>query len=92
MVLGDALVRRLMEYPVLDKRQRQTLRTVLELAVQVIGALLFCFIIFGAPQQTSTILGLTTAALTIALQDFVICLPWLVPSDGQERHPRGRLG
>lgn len=72
MVLGDVMVRRLMEYPVLDKRQRHTLRAVLELAVQVIGALGILFILFGAPHQTSTILGLTTAALTIALQDFVI--------------------
>jgi len=79
MVLGDVLVRRLMEYPVLDKRQRHTLRAVLELAVQVIGALAILFIIFGAPQQTSTILGLTTAALTIALQDFVISfLGWFL--------------
>ena len=72
MVLGDILVRKLMEYQVLDLRQRRTLRTVLELAVQVIGVLVILFIVFGPPQQTSTILGLTTAALTIALQDFVI--------------------
>lgn len=72
MVLGDVLVRKLMEYPVLDLRQRRTLRTVVELAVQVIGVLVILFIIFGAPQQTSTMLGLATAALTIALQDFVI--------------------
>jgi small-conductance mechanosensitive channel len=72
MVLGEVLVRKLMEYPVLDPRQRHTLRTVLTLGVQVIGVLGILFIIFGAPQQTSTILGLSTAALTIALQDFVI--------------------
>jgi small-conductance mechanosensitive channel len=29
-------------------------------------------IVFGAPHQTPTILGLTTAALTIALQDFIL--------------------
>src|SRR6266567_1107404 len=80
MVVGDALVRKLMEYPVLlERRQRHTLRAVLQLAVQVTGILAILFIIFGAPQQTSTILGLTTAALTIALQDFVVAFfGWFV--------------
>jgi small-conductance mechanosensitive channel len=79
MVLGDRLIRRVMEYPLLDRRQRRTLRAVLELALQVIGALCILFVIFGAPRQTSTILGLTTAALTIALQDFVVAFfGWFV--------------
>ncbi len=92
MVLGDAMVRRLMEYPVLDRRQRHTLRAVLELAVQVAGVLAILFIIFGAPQQTSTILGLTTAALTIALQDFVIAFfGWFVLM-GKKGHACGRHG
>jgi len=72
MVLGHGLVRRIIEYPVLERRQRQTLRAILELAVQLAGALCILFILFGAPQQTSTMIGITTAALTIALQDFVI--------------------
>ncbi len=72
MMLGDALVRRLMSRPSLDRRQAQTLRMILELAVQVIGALLILVLVFGAPHETPTILGLTTAALTIALQDFVL--------------------
>jgi small-conductance mechanosensitive channel len=72
MVLGDGLVRRVMEYPVLDRRQRHTLRAVFELAIQVLGILCILFVIFGAPRQTSTILGLVTAAITIALQDFVV--------------------
>jgi small-conductance mechanosensitive channel len=79
MVVGDAVVRRVMEYPVLDRRQRHTLRAVLGLAIQVLGILCIVFVIFGAPRQTSTILGLTTAALTIALQDFVVAFfGWFV--------------
>jgi small-conductance mechanosensitive channel len=36
-------------------------------------------VIFGPPKETPTILGLTTAALTIALQDFIIAfLGWFV--------------
>jgi small-conductance mechanosensitive channel len=72
MILGDGLVRRLMSHPVLDRRQAQTLRMILELTLQVIGALLILIIVFGVPHETPTILGLTTAALTIALQDFFL--------------------
>jgi small-conductance mechanosensitive channel len=79
MVLGDGLVRRLMSHPGLDRRQLQTFRMILELAVQVVGALLILLVLFGAPHQTPTILGLATAALTIALQDFVLAFfGWFV--------------
>lgn len=79
MVLGDALVRRAMSYPALERRQAQTLRMVLEFAVQAVGAVLILVVLFGTPHETPTILGLTTAALTIALQDFVLAFfGWFV--------------
>jgi small-conductance mechanosensitive channel len=79
MVLGDALVRRIMALPALERRQAQTLRMVLAVAVQVLGALLILVVLFGTPHETPTILGLTTAALTIALQDFVLAFfGWFV--------------
>ncbi|HTB96066.1 MAG TPA: mechanosensitive ion channel domain-containing protein [Terracidiphilus sp.] len=79
MLLCDTLVRQLMSHHVLDKRQTQTLRSVLELAIQVFGVLLILLVIFGTPRETPTILGLATAALTIALQDFIIAfLGWFV--------------
>ncbi len=79
MILGHSLVRRLMSHPALDRRQAQTLRMVLDLAVQAAGILLILLVLFGAPHETPTILGLTTAALTIALQDFVLAFfGWFV--------------
>jgi small-conductance mechanosensitive channel len=79
MILCDALVRQLLANPSLDWKRMQTLRTVLELGVQVIGVLLILFVLFGPPQQLSTVLGLATAGLTIALQDFIIAfLGWFV--------------
>lgn len=79
MVLGDTLVRRLTAYPSLDRRQAQTLRSILEASVQVLGILFILLILFGSPQQMPTILGLATAALTIALQDFIVAfLGWFV--------------
>ena len=72
VVLCDALVRWLLANPALDRRQTQTLRSVLQLGIQVAGGVLILFVIFGWPQQMSTVLGLTTAGLTIALQDFIL--------------------
>lgn len=79
MVLCDFLVRRLMDNPALDRRRSQTLRSILELSIQVFGGVIILLVIFGSPRETPTILGLATAALTIALQDFIIAfLGWFV--------------
>ncbi len=72
MVLGDALAQRLMSNPKMDRRQMETLRTIVRLGLQVLGGVLILLVIFGTPQQTPTILGLATAALTIALQDYIL--------------------
>lgn len=78
-VLCDALVRRLMAHPAIDRRQRSTLRTVLELGVQVLGGVFVLLVVFGSPQQLTTVLGLATAGLTIALQDFILAFfGWFV--------------
>ena len=79
MVLGDAMVRRLMAIPALAHKQRQTLRKILELGIQVLGVLLILLVVFGTPQQMPTILGLATAGITIVLQDFILAFfGWFV--------------
>jgi small-conductance mechanosensitive channel len=55
-----------------DLRQKQTLKTVLNLGTQLVGLLLILLIIFGVPQQMPTILGLVTAGLTVVFQDFIL--------------------
>lgn len=79
MLLCDALVRRLMAHPALDRRQTQPLRTILELGIQVLGVVLILLVIFGSPKQTPTILGLATAGITIVMQDFILAFfGWFV--------------
>jgi len=79
IMLCDALVRRLMDNPALDRRRLQTLRSVLQLMIQVMGGLLILLVVFGWPRQMSTILGLTSAGLTIAMQDFILAFfGWFV--------------
>jgi small-conductance mechanosensitive channel len=72
IMLGTGLVRRLMSRRSFDRRQSHALRLILESSIRVLGVVLILFVIFGVPQQTSTVLGLSTAALTIALQDFIL--------------------
>lgn len=72
MLLADVGVRWLTASKARDHRQMRTLRSVFELAVQVVGWLLILLVIFGKPQQTATILGLATAGITIVMQDFIL--------------------
>jgi len=79
VLLCNRLVRHLLDRPALDPRRMQTLRTILELGVQLIGVVSILLVCFGVPRQMSTILGLTTAGLTVALQDFILAfLGWFV--------------
>ena len=79
MIAGDGVVRRLMAHPTLDRKQTETLRTILEVGVQVVGVLLIVLVVFGLPHQTGTMIGIATAALTIALQDYILAfLGWFM--------------
>jgi small-conductance mechanosensitive channel len=62
-----------------DRRQKQTLKTVLNLGTQLAGFLLVLLVVFGVPQQMPTILGLATAGLTVVFQDFILAFcGWFV--------------
>jgi len=62
-----------------DLRQKQTLKTVLNLGTQLVGLLLILLTIFGVPRQMPTILGLATAGLTVVFQDFILAFcGWFV--------------
>ncbi|MGA8041646.1 MAG: mechanosensitive ion channel domain-containing protein [Terracidiphilus sp.] len=79
MVLIDGLVRHLMSRPTLDRRQMHTLRSIVEVTTQVVGAILILFVIFGAPRETTTMIGLATAGITIVMQDFILAFfGWFV--------------
>ena len=68
-----------LEKVVHDARQKQTLKTVLNLGTQLVGLLLILLVIFGVPQQMPTILGLVTAGLTVVFQDFILAFcGWFV--------------
>src|SRR5580698_217610 len=55
-----------------DQRSLHTLRTIIILGVQFVVVLLVLLVIFGAPSQVPTILGLGAAGLTGVFQDFIL--------------------
>ena len=79
VILAGWALQLALERMVRDPRQKQTLTTVLNLGMQLVGLLLILLTIFGVPQQMPTILGLATAGLTVVFQDFILAFcGWFV--------------
>jgi small-conductance mechanosensitive channel len=72
VIVCNALVRHITDRPGLDGRRLRTLRTLAQMGVQLVGLVLILLVIFGVPSQISTVVGLTTAGLTVALQSFIL--------------------
>ena len=63
----------------MDRRQMQSLRTVVHVAMRVAALLLILLVIIGPPGQLGTFLGLAGAGLTVALKDFIVgFIGWFV--------------
>jgi small-conductance mechanosensitive channel len=56
----------------MDRRRLHTLSTITTLAIQIVTLGLILLVIFGAPNQVPTILGLGAAGLTVVFQDFIL--------------------
>ena len=79
VIVLDALARHLIDRAKLDLGRVKTLHIIFKLGIQFLGALIILFVVFGAPSEMPTILGLTTAGLTLVLQDFIIAFfGWFV--------------
>ncbi len=77
--LVGAGVSKLLDRLTIDRRSMHTLRTVASLAIQLITLLMILLVVFGAPNQIPTILGLATAGLTVVFQDFILAFfGWFV--------------
>jgi len=62
-----------------ENKRIDTLRAVVRFAIRAVGALGILFIIFGMPTQTTTVLGLAGAGLTVAMKDFIVAFfGWFV--------------
>lgn len=63
----------------LERKRESTLRAMLRFAVETLAVLVILLVVFGTPNQLSTILGLAGAGLTVVLKDFIVSfLGWFV--------------
>ena len=71
----DSLVKKLS----MDRRQVESLRTVVRVSSQIFALFLVLLVFFGPPGQLGTFLGLAGAGLTVALKDFIVgFIGWFV--------------
>ncbi len=55
-----------------DHKRLLTLRTVIRFSLKTAALVAVVFVLFGAPEQMPTIIGLVGAGLTVALQGFIV--------------------
>jgi small-conductance mechanosensitive channel len=62
-----------------ENKRIDTLRAVVKFAAQAVGVVVILFVAFGMPTQTTTVLGLAGAGLTVAMKDFIVAFfGWFV--------------
>jgi small-conductance mechanosensitive channel len=77
--LADRFIDHVLTEKVGERTRLHTLRVVIRSSVQAVGLLLVLLVVFGAPSQTPTILGLAGAGLTVAMKDFIVAFfGWFV--------------
>jgi len=70
--VANRIIERLFTGMTAENKRIDTLRDVVKFAAQAVGVLVILFIIFGMPTQTTTVLGLAGAGLTVAMKDFIV--------------------
>jgi small-conductance mechanosensitive channel len=77
--LVNRLIDKLFQGATAENKRIDTLRAVAKFAAQAVGALVVVFLVIGMPSQTTTILGLAGAGLTVAMKDFIVAFfGWFV--------------
>jgi small-conductance mechanosensitive channel len=79
LLLADRWLEQLLTRARIDRRQLQTLRSVVGVSLQIVGAVVILLVLVGPPGQLGTMLGLAGAGLTVALKDFIVAfIGWFV--------------
>jgi small-conductance mechanosensitive channel len=79
LVFVDQWLEHLLGRLKLDRRQVETLRSVIRVGLQIFGILVILLMLIGMPTQLGTMLGIVGAGLTVALKDFIVAfIGWLV--------------
>ncbi|HET6179771.1 MAG TPA: mechanosensitive ion channel domain-containing protein [Candidatus Sulfotelmatobacter sp.] len=77
--VANRLIEHLFTGMAAENKRIDTLRAVVQFGAEAVGAIAILFIIFGMPTQTTTVLGLAGAGLTVAMKDFIVAFfGWFV--------------
>lgn len=79
LVFIDRWLESLLGRTKLDRRQLETLRSAVRVALQILSVIVILLVLIGLPGQLGTMLGIVGAGLTVALKDFIVAfIGWLV--------------
>jgi len=79
LLFANRWLERLLGRAPIDRRQLGTLRSVVGVALQILGVVLIVLVVVGVPGQLGTMVGLAGAGLTVALKDFIVSfVGWFV--------------
>ncbi len=79
LLFAESWLEKLLGRAPIDRRQLGTLRSVVGVALQIVGVVLILLVLVGVPGQLGTMLGLAGAGLTVALKDFIVAfVGWFV--------------
>jgi small-conductance mechanosensitive channel len=79
LLFADRWLERLLGRTRIDRRQLATLRSVVGVALQIVGVVVILLMLVGLPGQIGAMLGLVGAGLTVALKDFIVAfVGWFV--------------
>jgi small-conductance mechanosensitive channel len=79
LLFADRWLDRLLARAPVDRRQLGTLRSVVGVALQIVGVVVILLVLIGVPGQLGTMIGLAGAGLTVALKDFIVAfIGWFV--------------
>jgi small-conductance mechanosensitive channel len=70
--LAHRLIDRLFGGMTAENKRIETMRALAKFGAEVLGAIVILFIVFGMPSETTTILGLAGAGLTVASKDVIM--------------------
>jgi small-conductance mechanosensitive channel len=70
--LASRLIENLFSGVHAENKRIDTLRAVVKFALQAVGVIVALLLVFGVPNQTTTIIGLAGAGLTVAMKDFIV--------------------
>jgi small-conductance mechanosensitive channel len=78
LLMLDQWLQHWLDNPKLDRRQVETLRSIIRVSLRLVAVVIILLVAIGVPTQFGTVVGIVGAGLTVALKDFIVAFfGWL---------------